>query len=93
MVLTVMKTSFDKHKGKEIFYRDYKNFDRNVFKEDLQSALASSEISNYKSFEKIFLVNFDKHAPIKKKLPESKSCSIYEQNSEISYHEKVTTRK
>ena len=68
MVVTVNENTFKKQKGKEIFYRDYKRFNGNVFKDDLRNALAISDVSNYESFENIFLTNFDRHAPVKKKL-------------------------
>ena len=41
MVVTVLKTTFKKAKPKEIFYRDYKNFDGNSFKLELHNALDS----------------------------------------------------
>ena len=34
MILTVLKTTFSKAKRKETIYRNYKNFDLNIFKND-----------------------------------------------------------
>ena len=39
MCLTVLKTTFQKAKPKEIIYRDYKNFNTEIFKQDLKQSL------------------------------------------------------
>ena len=67
MVVTVMKSSFEKMSPKEISYRNYKNFDNNVFKLELSEVL-SNNVCSYKSFEEIFLKVLDKNAPLKKKI-------------------------
>ena len=67
MVITVMKMSFKKHSPIERHYRDYKNFDRTKFKNNLNEKL-SEGISNYESFETTFIEVLNKHAPLKKKL-------------------------
>ena len=70
MVITVLKTKFKKSPPKETQYRDYKNFDQNSFRDDLDIALNSLNSSNpeYKEFENTFLSVLDKHAPVKKKI-------------------------
>ena len=70
MVVTVMKTKFVKIKPKEVTYRDYKNFDDNMFKIDLRTELNDNDqsVRRYEIFENIFLRVLDKHAPMKKKL-------------------------
>ena len=66
MVVTVLKNSFQRSSPKEIVYRDYKNFDRNVFRRELEKRL-NAQINEYNHFEQIFLEVLNNHAPIKKK--------------------------
>ena len=66
MVVTVLKNSYQRSLPKEIVYRDYKHFDREIFKEELQEKL-NGQINEYSPFEDIFLEMLNKHAPIKKK--------------------------
>ena len=67
MLVTVLKTKFEKRKAKEIIYRDYKKFDDNHFKRDLRTTHAKG-CRDYREFEEIFLNILQKHAPLKKKL-------------------------
>ena len=60
LTVTEFKMSFTKSKPRIIAYRDYKKFNNNAFRSEIQS-LCSSESS-----EDIFHI-FNKHAPIKKK--------------------------
>ena len=66
MVITVTKTTFHKNPPKEIFYRDYKKFDQDLFREELAEKLYGCD-SCYDTFEKIFINVLNKHAPLKKK--------------------------
>ena len=55
MILTVLKTTFEKAKPKEIIYRCYKWFDDNKFRNDLKQSLhttpeACKAIGNLKKF-------------------------------------------
>ena len=70
MVVTVMKTKFEKLKPKEVTYRDYKNFEDRDFKHDLIKELKNNTESDkqYELFENIFLKVLDKYAPLKKKI-------------------------
>ena len=65
MIVTVCKTSFQKPKPKETVYRNYKKFDRDIFKDELKPKLES--ITNYESFEDVFLTILNKHVALKKK--------------------------
>ena len=67
MVLTVLKSSFKKCEPKVINYRDYNNFNQEVFKEELRIIMSANRIYEYKTFEEIFLMVLNKHAPLKKK--------------------------
>ena len=65
MPVTVLKTTFDKVKPKEIMYRNYKNFEEIKFREELRNTL--SGCITYKEFENIFMKVLQQHAPLKKK--------------------------
>ena len=67
MVVSVLKHTFRRYAPKELVYRDYKNFDRVIFKRELEDKL-NQQINEYKHFEQIFLETLNVHAPIKKKL-------------------------
>ena len=67
MVVTVLKITYIKSKPKEIFYRDYKNFNNEKFREELKLALSCS-INSYTDFETQFLNVLNNNAPTKKKL-------------------------
>ena len=66
MIATVLKTTFEKKKPKEIIYRCYKKFDKLFFREELRRKLNLCE--NYVQFEMLFLETLNKHAPLKKKV-------------------------
>ena len=67
MVITVLKTSFQKAKPKEFYYRDYRNLNREDFKIELQNKL-NNNVASYELFEKLFLEVLDKHAPFKSRI-------------------------
>ena len=64
MILTVLKTTIVKAKSKQIIYRDYKNFDHQVFKDDLTSNLGVDvqNKNNFLKFQSTFLDVLEKHA-------------------------------
>ena len=68
MVITVMKTTFEKSKPKIITYRSYKNFNEEFFRLELKNKLdnTTNEI-DFKNFQNIFLSTLNKHAPLKKR--------------------------
>ena len=68
MAVTVLKMTYVKAKPKELHYRDYKKFDENAFKDDLNQSLTQNKIELYTDFEVTFLKVLDKHAPVKSKL-------------------------
>ena len=53
MVVTVLKTSFDKQKPNVVNYRDYRNFRDEVFRQDLQKEIADLDVQRltYTSFK------------------------------------------
>ena len=66
MVITVTKMTFHKNPPKEIYYRDYKKFDQDLFREELAEKLYGCD-SCYDTFEEIFINVLNKYAPLKKK--------------------------
>ena len=60
MVASVLKQTFHRSAPKELVHRDYKNFDRVIFKRELEDKL-NQQINEYKHFEQILNI----HAPIK----------------------------
>ena len=69
MVLTVLKTTYQKAEPTVVIYRDYKNLSEQTFKQDLREELEiiKSSYLNYDSFQNCFEKVLDKHASIEKK--------------------------
>ena len=68
IVLSVFKTKFFKTGTKEMMCRDYKNFDQEIFSQELRTSLPSETVHDYNSFEENFLGVLNKHAPLKEKV-------------------------
>ena len=68
LVLSIFKTTFVKAAPKEMIYRDFKNFDQNVFDEEVSGNFFKENIKSYKTFEENFLQALNKFAPLKKKV-------------------------
>ena len=67
MIVTVLKTTFPKVKPKTLVYRDYSKFIQQDFHAELRAKIQVSNVGSYVSFENIFLMVLNKHAPLKKK--------------------------
>ena len=69
MVITVLKIFYKKQKPKIIHYRNYKTFNANLFKEELNNELLNIDINNAEFVEltSTVLAVLDRHAPIKRK--------------------------
>ena len=69
MIFTQLKLTFQKLPPKTIFFRDYKNFDKENFDKDLiLSLMSNTNVSiNYAQFSQFFEKVLDKHAPLKKR--------------------------
>jgi len=67
LVATTLNIKFNKPEPKEVTYRNYKNFDLDIFQRDL-NAVFSSGCDNYDAFEKMFLSTLNLHAPLKTKI-------------------------
>ena len=67
MILTVLKTKYQKIGPSVINYRSYKNFKESDLKRDLCEAMSNTNPTDYDSFQDVFNEVLDKHAPTKKK--------------------------
>ena len=69
MIITVLKSYFQKKHPITINYRFYKHFDENVFSRDLTINLQNlnEEIRDYDNFKEMFIKVLNQHAPTKKK--------------------------
>ena len=69
MVITVLNFFYKKQKPKIIHYRNYKTFNANLFKEELNNELLNIDINNAEFVEltSTVLAVLDRHAPIKRK--------------------------
>ena len=88
MVMTVSKATFTKSTPKVITFRDFKLFNEEKFKTDLQNSLRITTISSYYVFEKIFLKVLGRHAPIKNKTITANHEKSNNENNEKSNNEK-----
>ena len=69
MVVTVLKSFFQKQSPVTIKYCDYKNMNKDRFSNDLLEKLNCIDINKltYDNFESVFLEELNKHAPMKEK--------------------------
>ena len=65
MVITSFKCTFEKRNPKEVIYRDYKNCNNGVFRNELKEAIHNS--GDWADFEHNMLGVLNKHVPLKKK--------------------------
>ena len=68
MVVTVLRKTFQRAQPEVVSYREYKNFDNELFKSSLQNALKEISRPDYIKFEEVFLETLNKHAPAKQKI-------------------------
>ena len=69
MIVTILKGGFVKRGPKIIIYRDYKKFDVNTFRHDLEDSLSemNTRVINFSEFNERVETVLNEHAPIKKK--------------------------
>ena len=67
MVVTVLRKTFQRAQPKVVSYRDYKNFDNELFKSSLQNALNEINRPDYIKFKEVFLETLNKDSPVKQK--------------------------
>ena len=81
MIVTVLKMKFCKAQPKIVYYRNYKNFDKTIFRTKLKQKLEINKSSNYSDFENIFLSTLEDEAPLKKKTNKGQPSAIYDKNT------------
>ena len=76
LVVTVLKTFYKKQRPKIAHYRNYKNFENDNFRQDLQKEFFKFDVTNapLSQFNDIVLSVLDKHAPKKVKYIRSNNC-------------------
>ena len=69
MTVTVLKTEYVKADPIQVNYRDYKNYNPTLFREELKNKLNEDILSNinFNNFQNILCNVLNKHAPLKKK--------------------------
>ena len=68
LIITVMKTTFEKLPPRKLSYRSYRKFNEDDFRNDLLMALEGAETQiNFTRFQELFLELLNKHAPLKEK--------------------------
>ena len=70
LILTIMKTTFRKKPPKVIRYRNYKNYNHENYRSDLNISLANVDLNNipHNDFNDILLNILNNHAPLKTKV-------------------------
>lgn len=73
LIHTMLKSTYIRQPPKNIVYRDYSNFDREVFQQDLEKSFNDNlnlnvDSSYYEIFEVIFEMVLNRHAPQKNKM-------------------------
>ena len=78
LVVTLLKIFYDKQKPKINHYRNHKNFEDDIFRQDLKKELLKFDITNapLSKFNDTVLSVLDKHAPKKMKYIRSNNCNF-----------------
>ena len=79
-------------------YRDFKNFDQEIFSQELRTSLSSGTVYGYTSFEENFLGVLNKHASLKMKVQRANHAPYVTKDlgkaiMKRSYLEKLYLRK
>ena len=68
LTLTIMRNTFCKINQYTKFYKEFKNFDREMLEIKLSYSLQSFQWLDYTYFDNVFPVLINKYAPTKKKI-------------------------
>ena len=68
LVLTILETTFSKNKPKELFHRDYEDFNFSDFNDELETIFWRNIVGWCYQFDQIFLNVLDKNVPMKRRL-------------------------
>ena len=88
----VLKPSFIKLMARELYYRDYKNFSINSFREDLTLSLDRIN-KGFDSFEDTFMKALNRYATMKKKFVRANEVSYMTIALRKAIMKKISTRK
>ena len=69
LVITIMKSTYQKQTPNIIQYRSYKKFVEKIFRNDLYSSMIELDVNTftYQKFEETFMGILNQHAPLKKR--------------------------
>ena len=69
LIITATTLKFEKQPPQIVTYRNYKNYNKELFEKDIQIKLSEFDIENipYETFTNIFIDILNLHAPLKKK--------------------------
>ena len=67
MIVTILRTTFQRLPPKIRNYRDYSNFDNEIFRACLFNDLSKEDVGNHKQVIKVCINTLSNHAPSKKK--------------------------
>ena len=69
LIITATMLKFEKQPPQIVTYRNYKNYNKELFEKDIQIKLSEFDIENipYETFTNIFIDILNLHAPLKKK--------------------------
>ena len=93
MTITVMKKHFKKREPITITYRDYKNFDGVVFRNDLKKKIIEAECITIDTFIDILNSLLDKHAPRKQKIIRGNSAPFMNKTLSKAFMTRARLRK
>ena len=91
MIYTMIKTTFTKLPPKEMKYRSSRNYDKDVFYNELRLNLSYAANGNYNKCQQEFELTLDKHLTNKRKIVRSnhKPYINKEQKQQISVRSKL----
>ena len=93
MTITMFKSKFQKAKPNIITYRDYKNFDRDLFRKQLSERFSVHDEIQYKCFDEIYINILDRHAPIKTKYVRANDGSFMNKTLKKAIMKRANLRK
>ena len=97
MAVTVMKTTFEKLKPNIIYYRNYRKFSNDKFRENLASHFSTENIrvdsNGMEKFLQICSKTLDEIAPQKKKYSRGNNMSFINKTVKKSFYEEKLLEK
>ena len=85
LTVTVMKMSFSKQEPKIFYYRDYKTFNDEHFRNDLKYIFNKRGVNNISCSEYITITTLNIHAPMKKKYLRANNAPYMNRANNVPY--------